>query len=70
MLRVGNFGKYSDSMQNRSFNGGLQANMTSFWALSKNLVRVDRFAWKEALAYPLWRVFCDKNMFNRYKLKY
>lgn len=69
VLNVGNFGKYGESMQKRSFGRGLKANVASFMALIKRLMRVSRFGYKEAFAYPLWRVFCDRGLVNRYRLK-
>lgn len=69
ILKVGNFGKFGASMQKRSFGKGILANMESFAALALRLFRISRFGYQEAFSYPLWRLFCDKNMFGRYKLK-
>lgn len=63
---VGNFGKYGDSIQKRSFGGGFLANIASFGALTKRLIRVSRFGPCEVVSYPLWRIFCDRAMFSRY----
>ena len=70
ILKVGNFGKFGKSMQKRSFGGGFMANMESFIALFIRLLRISKFGRREVLAYPLWKVFCDRSMFNRYKSKH
>lgn len=69
ILKVGNFGQYGSSMQKRSFGKGILYNVSSFAALGMRLFRVSRFGHQEALFYPLWRLFCDRNMFGRYKSK-
>ena len=66
VFSVGNFGKYGDSIQKRSFGGGFLANIASFGALTKRLIRVSRFGPCEVVSYPLWRIFCDRAMFSRY----
>lgn len=70
ILNVGNFGKFGESMQKRSFGGGIKANVWSFIVLTKRLLRVSKFGRRETIAYPLWKVFCDGSMFNRYKSKH
>lgn len=67
IMSVGNFGKYGSSFQKRSFNGGLLANVSSFMSLTKRLITVSRFGYKETIAYPMWKLFNDKMMLNRYK---
>lgn len=66
VFSVGNFGKYGDSIQKRSFGGGILANIASFGALTKRLIRVSRFGPCEVVSYPLWRIFCDRTMLSRY----
>lgn len=66
VFSVGNFGKYGDSIQKRSFGGGFLANIASFGALTKRLIRVSRFGPCEVVSYPLWRIFCDRTMLSRY----
>ena len=69
ILKVGNFGKYGASMQKRTFGKGVLVNMGSFAALVRRLFRVSKFGYQEVLFYPLWRLFCDRNMLGRYKSK-
>lgn len=69
IFKVGNFGKYGTSMQKRTFGKGILVNVDSFAALVMRLFRVSKFGYQEALFYPLWRLFCDGNMFGRYKSK-
>ena len=66
VFSVGNFGMYGDSIQKRSFGGGILANIASFGALTKRLIRVSRFGPCEVVSYPLWRIFCDRTMLSRY----
>lgn len=67
ILNVGNFGKYGTSLQKRTFGKGLLANMCSFSALIIRLLKVSKFGFQETLSYPLWRLFCDRSLFERYK---
>ena len=69
ILTVGNFGKYGNSMQTRSFGGGLKANLLSFFELFKRLLRVSKFGRREAMAYPFWKMFCERNLLKRYLSK-
>lgn len=69
ILKVGNFGKYGASMQKRAFGKGMINNVGSLAALVMRLFRVGRFGYQEALSYPLWKLFCDHNLFGRYKSK-
>lgn len=69
ILKVGNFGKYGAALQTRSFEKGLLANLDSFAALIMRLLKVSKFGYQEALFYPLWRLFCDRRMIERYKQK-
>ena len=67
ILKVGNFGQYGTSLQKRSFGKGILVNIHSFMALIARLFRVSKFGYQEALFYPLWKLFCDRNMMERYK---
>lgn len=69
IMRSGNFGKHGGSLRKRSFNGGLLRNAGSFLSLAGRLVSVSRFGRREAVAYPLWKIFRDKTMLDRYKAK-
>lgn len=69
IMRSGNFGKHGDSLRKRSFNGGLLRNAGSFLSLARRLVSVSRFGRREAVAYPLWKIFKDKTMLDRYRTK-
>lgn len=67
ILNVGNFGKYGASLQKRAFGKGLMVNVCSFSALIIRLLKVSKFGFQETLSYPLWRLFCDRSLFERYK---
>ena len=69
ILKSGNFGKFGTSMQKRTFGKGMIGNVGSFSALVMRLFKVGKFGYQEALFYPLWRLFCDQDMFGRYKSK-
>ena len=67
ILKVGNFGQYGTSLQKRVFGKGLLVNVASFVALFMRLFKVSKFGRQEAFSYPLWRLFCDRGLFERYK---
>lgn len=67
ILTVGNFGKHGKSLKKRSFNGGLTANIGSFWALLQRLFFISKFGKREAFAYPIWKLRYDHSIVKRYK---
>jgi hypothetical protein len=69
IMDSGNFGKYNEYSKKRNFHSGLLTNVSPFVALTKRLVRVSKFGYREALAYPLWKMTQDKQMWNRYKTR-